>query len=141
MAVSYDPDRPLQEVDVDGKKYQISLRLQRIYKPYTIHLLKFEHKLYPGTEKPKDFASTVRLLDPETGEDREIRIWMNHPLRYRGETFYQQSFLVGDGGTVLQVVENPGWMIPYISCALVSLGMMIHFGITLIRYMKRRAKA
>ena len=33
---------------------------------------------------------------------------MNNPLRYNGETFYQSSYLPGDGGTILQVVRNPG---------------------------------
>ena len=103
------------------KTYTIGLRYQRIYKPYTITLLAFEHKKYAGTNTPKDFASTVRLQDPETGDDREVRIWMNHPLRHRGETFYQQSTLgsedVANGTkrhrcTVLQVVNNPGWLLP-----------------------------
>ena len=48
---------------------------------------------------------------------------MNHPLLYAGETFYQQSFLPGDTGTILQVVRNPGWLLPYISCVMVALGM------------------
>ena len=42
---------------------------------------------------------------------------MNHPLRYQGETFYQSGVLGLGKGTILQVVRNPGWLIPYISCA------------------------
>ncbi len=68
-------------------------------------------------------------------------IYMNNPLRYRGETFYQASFKPGDGGTVLQVVRNPGWLLPYIACTLGALGMLIHFGMHLTRFVNRRRAA
>ena len=68
----------------------------RHYKPYQITLLKFTHELYPGTDVPTNFASQIQLVDPSRNVNRQVRIWMNHPLTYpslRGETFYQQSFL------------------------------------------------
>jgi hypothetical protein len=128
-------------VTADGKPYRVLLRNERIPKPYTVELLQFEHKQYAGTTTPKDFASTVRVTDPETGEDWEQRIWMNHPLRHRGETFYQASTVYGDTGTVLQVVKNPGWLLPYISCAVVTLGMLIHFSTGLRKFINREAAA
>jgi hypothetical protein len=66
-------------------------------------------------------------------------IYMNHPLRYAGETFYQSSFLAGDQGTILQVVRNPGWLLPYLACAIVALGLLIHFGLHLIGFLRQRA--
>jgi hypothetical protein len=130
-----------QQVTVGGKTYQVDLRRTRMYKPYTVQLLKFDHKVYMGTSTPKDFRSTVLLTDPTRGEERRAEIYMNHPLRYQGETFYQQSFLKGDQGTVLQVVQNPGWLMPYLSCAVVCLGMAVHFGIHLYGFLQRRAAA
>jgi ABC-type transport system involved in cytochrome c biogenesis permease subunit len=134
-------------VTIDGHTYTVELRSERVYKPYTITLLDFEHKKYAGTDTAKDFASTIRLQDPETGDDREVRIWMNHPLRHRGETFYQLSTLGNitasgdqkDTGTVLQVVKNPGWILPYVSCIVVTLGMLIHFGMGIVRFTAKRA--
>jgi hypothetical protein len=132
-------------VTADGKQYAVELRNEHIPKPYTITLLQFEHTTYAGTDTPKDFASTVRLTDPETGDEREVRIWMNHPLRHRGETFYQAGTLAGergkDTGTVLQVVKNPGWVIPYVSCIVVTLGMLLHFGLNLVKFTSRRRAA
>jgi hypothetical protein len=128
-----------QELTVDGKTYEVSLRFKRTYKPYTLHLLKFSHDLYVGTDTPKNFSSLVRLDDPTRDEQREVLIYMNEPLRYRGETFYQSSFLPGDKGTILQVVRNPGWLMPYIACAMVSLGMIFHFGLHLVGFLRRRA--
>jgi len=128
----------LPEVTVDGKTYRVQLRNERIVKPYTVELNQFEHKQYTGTQMAKDFASTVHLVDPQTGEDRLVRISMNDPLRHRGETFYQHQTIFGDTGTVLQVVKNPGWLLPYASCVIVALGMFIHFGTNLVKFTSRR---
>jgi hypothetical protein len=129
-----------QPLTVDGKAYEVALRFKRTYKPYTLHLMKFSHDVYVGTNKPKNFSSLVRLDDPTQNEHREVLISMNDPLRYRGETFYQSSFLEGDRGTILQVVRNPGWLMPYIACAMVSLGMLFHFGLHLIGFLRLRAE-
>jgi cytochrome c biogenesis protein ResB len=40
----------------------------------------------------KNYSSELRLVDSTRGVDRNVKIWMNNPLRYAGETFYQQSF-------------------------------------------------
>jgi len=130
---------PVEVAGADGKPVQVLLRNERIEKPYTVELLQFEHKQYAGTSTPKDFASTVRLVNPNTGDDRQVRIWMNHPLSHDGETFYQQSVLLADSGTVLQVVKNPGWLLPYLSCGIVALGMIVHFGMNLRKFVDRRA--
>jgi hypothetical protein len=126
-----------QQVDVDGKTYQLELRYKRIYKPYSIELVDFKHDRYLGTDTPRNFSSLVRLEDSTRNENREVLIYMNNPLRYRGETFYQASFKQGDAGTILQIVRNPGWLLPYIACTLGALGMMIHFGMHLTRFMRR----
>lgn len=127
-----------QKVEIDGKQWELSLRPKRTYKPYSIELLDFVHDVYVGTDRPKDFSSYIRLRDPRRDIDREVRIWMNNPLRYDGETFYQSSY-DGSKTTVLQVVRNDSWMIPYVSCMIVLVGLMTHFGFTLQGFLKRRA--
>ena len=127
-----------QDVAVDGKNFAIDLRFERHYKPYTIRLDDFHHDLYPGTQVPKNYASDIHLTDPTTGEDRQIKISMNQPLRYAGETFFQSSYIQGDLGTVLQVVNNPGWTVPYIACSLGGAGLVIHFTLSLTRFLRRR---
>jgi hypothetical protein len=130
-------------VRVGDTAYQVSLRFKRSYRDYTLHLTRFDQKFYPGTKKAKDFSSYIRLVDPSHNEDRDVRIYMNNPLRYHGETFYQSSVTNDENGqalgTVLQVVKNPGWLMPYISCLMVSGGMLIHFGISLFRFIEKRA--
>ncbi len=134
-------DETRQPVIVDGKTYLIELRFVRDYKPYTLTLIDFTHDKFVGTEIPKNFASEVRLVDPTVGEDRTVTISMNSPLRHRplhsrGETLYQSGY-VGDTTTILQVVRNPSWLLPYIACAMVSLGLIVHFGVMLIKFVER----
>jgi hypothetical protein len=121
-----------------GKNYQIVLRPKRFYKPFAIQLVQFSHDRYAGTDIAKNFSSRIRLLDPSRHEDRETLIYMNHPLRYQGMTFYQSGFDNNDTTTILQVVQNPSWLIPYISCALVALGMVLQFGMHLTSFVRRR---
>lgn len=129
-----------QHVTVDGKRYDLELRFRREYLPFSLTLIEFRFDRYIGTEVAKNYSSRVRLVDPERGEDREMLIKMNDPLRYGGETFYQADFDKDtERGTVLQVVRNPGWLIPYISCVLVTLGMAVHFGLSLTNFLRRRA--
>jgi hypothetical protein len=121
-----------------GKNYQIVLRPKRFYKPFAIQLVQFSHDRYAGTDLPKNFSSRIRLLDPSRHEDRETLIYMNHPLRYQGLTFYQSGFDNNDTTTILQVVQNPSWLIPYVSCSLIALGMVIQFGMHLTSFVRRR---
>jgi len=123
-----------------GRTYQLVVRQVRFYKPFSIHLVEFRHDRYPGTEIPKNFSSRVRLQRPDTGEDREVLIFMNNPLRYDGETYYQASFDTDDQGTVLQVVRNPSWLTPYFSCVLVGLGLIVQFTSHLVGFARKRSK-
>ena len=135
--VSTDLGAP-QGFTYEGRSYRLLVRPRRIYLPYAITLKKFSHDVYPGTDIPKNFSSLIHLSNPGTGEERDVLIYMNQPMRYDGKAFYQASFGKGDTLSILQVVGNPGWLIPYISCVLVTIGLLVHFGITLRRSMKRR---
>ncbi len=116
-----------QEFDLDGRHWSLQLRPARYYKPYSLSLKTFTHEVYPGTMIPKNFSSKVNLTDAESGDSREVVIWMNHPLRHSGDTYYQSGFEPDNSGTILQVVRNPGYQAPYISCIIVSLGLLMQF--------------
>jgi hypothetical protein len=127
-----------QPVSVKGRDYTLALRLQRLYNDYSLHLLNFNHEVYPGTTIPKDFSSLVRLHNHRTAEEREVRIYMNNPLRYQGDTYYQASFDTDDKGTILQVVRNPGWLTPYFGCVIVGVGLVWQFLVHLVPFLKRK---
>jgi hypothetical protein len=127
-----------QNFTYKGHDYEIALRPTRYYKPYSVGLIDFTHEVYKGTDTPKNFASRVHITRPETGENREVLIYMNNPLRYAGETFYQGGF-DGETTTILQVVKNPGWLTPYLACAMVGAGLLIQFLSHLISFARKRS--
>ncbi|TWT98609.1 cytochrome c biogenesis protein [Stieleria varia] len=136
-------DNHFDSVTIADTEYQLGLKYHREVKPYWVQLEDVRRTNYAGTSTPRDYSSFVRIIDPETGEDRRERIWMNNPLRYRGETFFQSSYTPLPSGkelTGLQVVRNSGWLIPYVACSITSLGMLVHFLGTLNRFVGRRER-
>src|ERR1017187_11028487 len=127
-----------QQFTYDNHTYEMLLRPERFYMPFSLRLLEFHHDKYPGTDIPKNFSSRVRLQNLDTRESREVLIYMNNPLRYQGETFYLASFDADDGGSILQVVHNPSWLTPYLSCVMVATGLLWQFLSHLIPFLKRR---
>ena len=138
-----------QAVQAGGKQFSFVMRPERVWLPYSLTLLKATHSVYVGSDTPKDFRSRVRLQNPKTGENREVEIFMNSPLRYAGQTFYQYQMNAGDmarqaglaPSSVLMVVRNPSWLTPYIGCGLVALGLLIQFLSHLIQFLSRRKPA
>jgi hypothetical protein len=125
----------------EGHTYALSYRHRREYLPYAVTLKKFSHDVYAGTDIPKNFSSLVHLSRPSTHEERDVLIYMNQPLRYDGKAFYQASFGKNDTLSILQVVENPGWLLPYVSCVLVAAGLVLHFAFGLRRSMRKQRVA
>ena len=131
-----------EPIEVDGKTYQVALRFKRTYKPYTVHLTDVRKDDYLGTNTPKNYSSLVNIVDNTRDFRRDdIKIWMNNPLRYAGETFYQSGYQPATRNsketTTLQLVTNTGWMIPYVACMLAATGMCAHFLAVLIRFLNR----
>jgi hypothetical protein len=129
---------PPQTFMANGRVYEIALRFKREYYPFSITLQDFTHDRYPGTDIPKNFSSDVVVTDPQAGVERESLIYMNNPLRYGGHTFYQASFANQDTSSMLQVVKNPGWTLPYIAVTLVGLGLVVQFALGFFRPRRRK---
>lgn len=132
--------KSVQSFEAAGRSWKMAIRPRRLYHPFSIKLLDFSHDRYLGTDVPKNFSSKIRILNPDTGENREDLIYMNHPLRYGGLTFYQAGFENNDTTSIFQVVRNPVWTLPYISCAMVGLGLLWVFSQHLIKAVSRRNK-
>lgn len=133
-----DDNFPSQKFTHNGHDYEIALRFKRTYLPFSLKLLKFTHERYPGTQIPKNFSSLVDIIDSSKKDNRQTLIYMNHPLRYKGFTFYQSSFGEQETESMFQVVRNPSRLLPYIAVWVVGLGLLIHFLIRLWFYLKKR---
>ena len=128
-------------VRVGDKTYQIALRPKRYYKPYVFELKDVSKKDYLGTNTPRSYASTVHIRDSSRNVDEDKTIWMNNPLRFADETFYQSGYYREPGSGVehatLSVVANSGWMMPYVGCMLVGIGMLVHFLTLLVNFLTK----
>ena len=106
----------------------IQLRRMRYPLPLSLGLKDFIKKEYPGTDIPKSYESIVWIKDQNV--QREVRIYMNHPLRFDDFTFYQASYQIDADGrerTVLAVVKNVGRLVPYIASGIIFAGLILHF--------------
>jgi len=130
-----------QRITLGGRALEVDVRRRRTDLPFAVALRKFTHDRHPGTDIPKRFASDVTLIEGSARSDYTIS--MNQPLRHGGLTFYQSSFGTADGkpATVLQVVRNPAAWMPYVAVLIMSLGLLAHFGLMLVRFVRDRRAA
>lgn len=143
VSVAMSSNDFVETIPVDGKDWRVALRFRRDYKPYQVTLLDVKKEDYVGTDTPRSYSSDVRVVSESLGADFERKIWMNNPLRFAGETLYQSGYHPMSDGTemtTLQIVRNTGWMLPYVACMIVVMGMGAQFLITLSRFVSRRAE-
>ena len=96
--------------------------------PFTVKLLDFRKIDYPGTQMAAGFESDVEVTDPDRGIVLMRKISMNNPLRYRGYSFYQSSFVDGSvQTTVLSVRNDPGTPLVYAGFIIVIAGVVSMF--------------
>ncbi|MBS0203354.1 MAG: cytochrome c biogenesis protein CcsA [Planctomycetes bacterium] len=128
-------------IRVGDKTYELALRPKRYYKPFQFRLIDVKKEDYIGTGTPRNYASKVHIVEPGQHVDEDKTIWMNNPLRFANETFYQSGYFqergTGVEHTTLSVVANSGWMMPYVACMLVAIGMLAHFLMMLSRFLMR----
>ncbi len=94
--------------------------------PYRVHLDEFRLVSYPGSNNPASFESHVRVFDDERGvEGDPFRIYMNHPLNYRGFKHFQSSYDSDRKGTILSVNHDPGKWPTYFGYTLLTLGLLL----------------
>lgn len=128
---------PPQTVNTETASYELALRFKRSYHPFSVALIDFTHEKYPGTDIPYNFSSEVVIQDLSTDQQQKALIYMNHPLRYGGLTFYQASFANEDRTSIFQVVKNPGWLLPYVSVLLMGFGMCFQFGMHFLKFSRK----
>jgi len=106
--------------------------------PFQVKLIDFERQVHPKTNTPRLFKSTVQLIDGDITWDSVIE--MNAPLRYKGYTLYQNSFINDNGVeiSVLAVVKNMGRIFPYVSSIILCLGILLHLFMVTPKLMRRK---
>ncbi|WP_423126350.1 c-type cytochrome biogenesis protein CcsB [Gaoshiqia sp. Z1-71] len=104
---------------------RLSYGSEPIYLPFKLYLKDFQLERYIGSESPSSYASEIKLIDEQEGVERDVRIFMNNTLKYRGYRFYQSSYDVDELGTVLSVNKDFwGTFVTYLGYLLMALGMI-----------------
>lgn len=116
------------ELPVGKEPILLEYRPARQDVPVTIKLLDFRKIDYPGTQMAAGFESDVEVTDSNRGMILMRTISMNHPLRYRGYSFFQSSYIPGaTETTILSVRNDPGTPLVYAGFIIVILGVAIMF--------------
>ncbi len=124
--LAYAGLRDAATLTVGADRYQLILRRALRRLPFTVRLDKFHKIDHPGTRIAKAYRSDVTVTDG--GASWTTTIAMNEPLRYRGYTLYQSSFIETPEAThsVLAVVQDKGQVFPYLAITALCLGMLLH---------------
>lgn len=116
---------------------QMSYGKRGLVLPFGLLLDRFSVVNYPGSQQPASFSSLVRVLDADAPNSPQL-IEMNEPLKWRGYTFYQSSYIPGEPRatvSILTVNQDPGRELKYFGSILIVLGSILLF---LNRYLKFR---
>lgn len=112
---------------VKDQNYFLQLRRKRYLLPFTIKLKDFMMEFHPKTEIPRSFKSLVEVIT--SGVSREVLISMNKPLRSKGYTLYQDSYIIDEFKkeySTFAVVKNPGRLLPHLACLITFVGLFVH---------------
>lgn len=132
--------------EAGGKSWAAALRHRRHSMPFSLRLEKFTKDDHPGIAMARAYSSSVVQID-EDGSEVPVLIEMNKPLRSDGLIIYQASYgppegVPGEPYTVLAVSRNPSDRIPWISVAVIALGLIWTFLDRLILFLgKERRRA
>ena len=133
-------------VTVGAETFGISLTRKKWLLPFALRLDKFVHEKHPGTERPRKYASTVTKF--RDGGELVREITMNAPLREDGFAVFQQGFgqaRRSDGkivtASIFEIAKNPSDHWPLMSCIGVAIGLLIHTGSQLKRFLDKASAA
>ena len=124
--------------------YTIDLARKSYRTPFVVRVDDFRRELHAGSNMVASFESDITKI--ENGAEESMMIWMNHPLRRKGYTFFQASWGPSNAGpndrlfTVFEVVRNPADHGPLVACIIISIGFLIQFTQKLAAYMRAEAR-
>lgn len=95
--------------------------------PFSIELKDFQLDRYAGSMSPSSYASEVVVIDPTKQVEMPYKIFMNNVLDYGGFRFFQSSYDLDEGGTILSVNRDPGKIPTYIGYTMLVIGLLWEF--------------
>lgn len=118
-----------------GRAWAIGFQPQGVSQSWALTLGAFEREWHEGTRIERASRARLRLRPGGAGEDREVVLAPNAPLRHAGLTFYLDGPDPAGRGVILQVVRDPAGWVPYAAGALLASGL----GLTAFARLRRPA--
>lgn len=128
--ILFERMKPALTLTQGDTQYEIRLQRKPRKLPFSLTLKDFQREIHPGTTLPKAYASEITVTSQ--GAEWPVRIAMNQPLRHRGYTFYQSSFMLDAGQaevTELTVVRDRGAFYPYLASGIMFIGFLWHLAV------------
>jgi len=92
--------------------------------PFSLELVKFTIKRYPGSASPSAFESRLIVHDGEKTYEKTVA--MNSVLDIKGYRFFQASYDEDEKGTILSVnKDRAGTIISYTGYVLLAVGFIV----------------
>jgi len=110
-------------IQIQDEIFGIAYTPSTIPVPFTIELIDFRKKDYPGSSMAMAYESDVIFTDG-LGNSHEQTIWMNNPLEHNGWKVYQSGF-VGSDLSIFQITKDPGLIPMYAGCIGLCLGFLV----------------
>ena len=111
----------------DNFVYIVSYMNQMISVGDSLNLKKFNITRYPNSTQAKEYESIVQI----GGDEKEVTISMNQPLKHKGWSFYQSGFEEDETGqvkaSILAVNKDPGRYLKYFGSLLIVMGIFALF--------------
>ena len=105
-----------------------SPKLMRL--PFALKLNEFIVDRNEGSESVAMWTSLITLMEPNSGELSNRRVWMNHPTWFNGWKIAQASWNPGDlAQSTLQVKREPWWVtgLTWLGSLMVTIGVAVMF--------------
>lgn len=123
----------------DDVELELSWGSRVVELPFSLKLVDFQLERYAGSMSPSSYASEIEVIDKAEKSALPYRIFMNHPLTYKGYTFFQSSYDKDEKGTILEVNKDPGKWPTYFGYFLLCVGFIGNFFTKGSRFLKLRA--
>jgi hypothetical protein len=111
--------------DLESADVRVAFAPPEIQLPFRVTLLESRADRYPGSTTPAAYESRLRVVGPGRPAS-EHRVGMNHPLQYRGYTFFLASLVESDPPrTTFTIAASPGLPLVYLGTAIVTIGVAL----------------
>ncbi len=123
----------------DNVEIELSWGSKVVELPFALKLIDFQLERYAGSQSPSSYASEIEVIDKSENKVFPYKIYMNHPLTYKGYKFFQSSYDTDEKGTILEVNKDPGKWPTYFGYFLLCVGFIGNFFTKGSRFLKLRA--